>query len=114
MEFLTKTDNQLKVYQKIIYSSLLDREVTVDFYLPAKVSTKHNILFLNDGQDGKVLKLLETLNRLLANKKIKPLMVVAIHANQNRLHEYGTANHLDYLKRGSLAAHFKKAAQSSA
>lgn len=35
--------------------------------------------------------------------KLNPFIVVGIHANENRIQEYGTANQPDYANRGSLA-----------
>ncbi len=106
MEFLLSVPTSIKLNRRIIYSTLLDREVTVDFYLPVKISSGCRVLFLNDGQDGDSLHIADTLHKLSEKKKIKPLMIVAIHANENRLQEYGTAHHPDYLKRGSLAADY--------
>lgn len=106
MELLTPTKTEVQRNRRVIYSTLLDREVTVDFYLPVKIKSGCQVLFLNDGQDGDSLHIADTLHSLSEKKKIKPLMIVAIHAQENRLYEYGTANHPDYLKRGSLAADY--------
>lgn len=106
MDYLTQIKREIKFNRRVIYSTLLDREVTVDFYLPVKITSGCRVLFLNDGQDGELLHIAETLHKLCEKKKIKSLMIVAIHANENRLQEYGTAHHPDYLKRGSMAADY--------
>ena len=49
------------------------------------------MLYLNDGQDATALGLLPTLDSLTARGRIPPLIVVAIHANDQRLQDYGTA-----------------------
>jgi len=48
-------------------------------------------LYLNDGQDAAALGLLPTLDSLTARGRIPPLIVVAIHAGDQRLQDYGTA-----------------------
>ena len=57
------------------------------------------LLFLNDGQDLEALNLIDSINTN-ANPE---LLIVAIHANENRLREYGTAGIPDYKNRGDLA-----------
>ncbi len=51
----------------------------------------YKVLYLNDGQDAPAIKLAETLAALIAHHEIEPIIVVAIHATRDRLHEYGTA-----------------------
>jgi enterochelin esterase-like enzyme len=62
-----------------------------------------NLLLLNDGQDTEHLKLRETLNKLANEHRIRPLIAVAIHANHDRLQEYGTAGRPDFKQRGAKA-----------
>jgi iron(III)-enterobactin esterase len=52
---------------------------------------RYKVLYLNDGQDAPAIKLADTLAVLIARHEIEPLIVVAIHATRDRLHEYGTA-----------------------
>lgn len=65
-------------------------------------------LFLNDGQDLEALGLLPTVDRLYTRGKIAPFVLVAIHADENRMQEYGTAGQLDYKKRGKKAAAYTR------
>jgi iron(III)-enterobactin esterase len=69
------------------------RDITV--YLPPayddRPGERYPVLYLNDGQDRGQLKLHETLARLQAAGHIRPLLVVAIPTNDQRLQEYGTA-----------------------
>ena len=68
------------------------RPITV--FLPPhyrQATSPYKVLYLNDGQDVKQLKLRETLARLTTRGQIEPIVVVAIPTNENRLQEYGTA-----------------------
>ena len=51
----------------------------------------YKVLYVNDGQDMPAVKMAETLAALIAHHEIEPIIVVAIHATRDRLHEYGTA-----------------------
>lgn len=68
---------------------------------------RYPVLYINDGQDIKQLKLRETLKRLYEHQLIEGLIVVAIPAVQ-RLQEYGTAGIPDYVHRGSLAEQYTR------
>ena len=61
------------------------------------------VLYLNDGQDLDRLHLPATLAVLYAQSALQPFVLVAPHANEQRVQEYGTAGHPDYNGRGSLA-----------
>jgi enterochelin esterase-like enzyme len=92
----------------ILNSTFLKREVRIDFYFPGQYTKNCHVLFLNDGQDAKEIELLQTIASLTSSKKIAPLIVVAIHANENRLQEYGVASKADFAKRGRLARPFSR------
>ena len=87
-----------------LLSSLhLDREVTLDVYLPA-VGLHQNdlsLLLINDGQDLPVMNFENILeeNPGLANT----LLCVGIYCSKDRRNEYGTADVLDYKGRGTKA-----------
>jgi len=86
-------------------SELLGREVTCTILLPEEnnlVEPLH-LLLLNDGQDVENLQLKETLENFYANGRLKPLLIVAIHAGDDRLQEYGIAGNPDFKKRGAKA-----------
>ena len=86
-------------------STYLAREVVLDIFLPPELgSTPPHLLLLNDGQNWKSLKIARSLQTLYAQNSISPTLVVAIHADRNRMHEYGTAAMADYKQRGSKAA----------
>jgi len=90
----------------IIPSELLNRDVTCTLLLPEGdyFAEPFNLLLLNDGQELPNLHLKETIEELTETQRIKPLLVVAIHASEERLQEYGTAGKPDFKKRGSKAA----------
>ena len=87
-------------------SETLKREVTCTFLMPEYIEFAGplNLLLLNDGQETQSLQLKETLEELMGSHRIKPVLVVAPHANEERLHEYGTAGKPDFKKRGAKAA----------
>ena len=76
-------------------SLLLNERRVVDVYLPPGYdpvgTTRYAVLYMNDGQDAAALGLLPTLDSLTARRRIPPLIVVAPHANAERLQDYGTA-----------------------
>ncbi len=97
--------------QKItIDSDFINREVTVTLLLPGNFQQSEplNLLLLNDGQEAENLRLKETLGGLYDTHFIKPVLVAAIHAGDNRLQEYGTAGKPDFKQRGSKAAAYTK------
>jgi len=87
-------------------SHYLDRKVLVDLYLSTDVINWKSTLLLNDGQDMEQLKIEDTLTQLFSEEKILKIAVVAIHANKDRMHEYGVANFPDYKYRGSKAVRY--------
>jgi enterochelin esterase-like enzyme len=94
----------------IISSEFLDRDVTVDFYLPAN-STNYNgvsLLLVNDGQDLCTMHFEEILDELYENNAIRDLFCVGIHCGKDRKNEYGTANVLDYKGRGARAVLYNR------
>ena len=90
-----------------IPSVYLQREVHLDFYLPAyfKDTSLFSLLLVNDGQDLEKMKFTSILDSLYQQKKVvKPLLVVGIHCGTERKMEYGVAGHPDYKERGDKAA----------
>jgi enterochelin esterase-like enzyme len=86
-------------------SKYLDRKVIIDLYLPTNVLEPDamDLLLINDGQNMEELGFADMLTGLYAEKAIRPLLCVAIHASVNRRMEYGVAGHPDYLGRGAKA-----------
>jgi enterochelin esterase family protein len=87
-------------------SETLKREVTCTFLMPeyTEFDGALNLLLLNDGQEAQNLQLKETIEELTNSGRIKPLLAVAIHANEERLQEYGTSGKPDFKKRGAKAS----------
>jgi enterochelin esterase-like enzyme len=88
-----------------IDSKHLNRKVYLTLLLPQN-HAQSEVLLLNDGQDIPSLGLQETLQKLISEQQIKSLTVVGIHANENRLQEYGTAAQADYAGRGGMAKNY--------
>ncbi|WP_255486988.1 alpha/beta hydrolase [Mucilaginibacter sp. SP1R1] len=89
----------------IISSDLLQREVTCTWLMPdeQEIDGPLNLLLLNDGQELENLELRGTLEQLYGNNRLKPTLVVAIHAAEDRIQEYGVAGNPDFKGRGSRA-----------
>lgn len=85
-------------------SIYLNRKVKVDLYLPADLSDFRFTLFLNDGQDAEQLRLVKSLTELFSKGGgIIKFAIVAIHANEQRMQEYGVAGNPDFKNRGNRA-----------
>jgi enterochelin esterase-like enzyme len=106
------TAADVTVRQEFLVSSHLDREVELSILLPAgwesSLSVPYPVLYLNDGQDLPRLHLVRTLNRLYAQGILQPFVLVAIHANEERMFEYGIAAQADYNGRGNKAAAYTR------
>lgn len=87
-------------------STHLQRDITVDFYLPNPVDdpASINLLLINDGQNLEEMGLQSILENLYEEDLIRPILCVGIHANEDRKMEYGIASQKDYLGRGARAA----------
>lgn len=96
-----------------VLATKLGNQRDIRVYLPPRYrereSERYEVLYVNDGQEHEAIGLHETLARLTAAGRIRPIIVVAVPTNDNRLHEYGTAVALNTLGLGLLAsayAHF--------
>ncbi len=104
--------NHLEVNEQLthtylgIHSAHLNRNVNIDIFRPVKLKNETPVLFLNDGQDARQLKLQQTLTRRYKNREQKNITVVGIHAG-DRIQEYGVAHIPDYMNRGSKAAKYE-------
>ncbi|GAA4047711.1 hypothetical protein GCM10022409_37550 [Hymenobacter glaciei] len=94
-----------RLCREVLPSVSLGREVELSILLPPGPvgSGPLPVLYLNDGQDLERLHLQATLDMLYASGALQPFVVVAPHANEQRVQEYGTAGHPDFNGRGSLA-----------
>lgn len=89
-----------------LHSVPLNRNVRLDILLPPdyhQTTIIYPVLYLNDGQDLPRLRMQDVLDSLYNQQLIRPFVLVAIHTNADRIHEYGTAAQADYMKRGSKA-----------
>ena len=90
-----------------IYSRHLQRHVKLSIISTPMPTDKSdmNLLLLNDGQDMEKLRVKDILDSLYRKKLIQPLLVVGIHAD-DRMQEYGVADHPDYQNNGSKASKY--------
>jgi enterochelin esterase-like enzyme len=96
----------LKIHQYTIVtlpSAYLNREVTLTVILPDAYDQglEYKLLLLNDGQDIPALGLSEILDNL--DSGLDAFIAVGIHANHDRIQEYGTVGQADYAGRGEKA-----------
>lgn len=100
-------ETEMTIIEKTITinSALLKREVLCTLLIPdeQEIAEPLNLLLLNDGQELENLALNQTLEQLYNTNRIKPLLVAAIHAGEDRLQEYGVASRPDFKKRGAKA-----------
>lgn len=98
------------VSKHTISSVFLDRDVLIDFYLPASIikSANLSLLLINDGQDLVSMNFDEMLDELYEEAVIKDLLCIGIHCSKDRKNEYGTAKILDYKGRGAKAALYNR------
>ncbi|AEE53612.1 alpha/beta hydrolase [Haliscomenobacter hydrossis] len=93
--------------KELVLSSIhLERKVKITLILPPRYALSFHhypVLYLNDGQDLPSLRMEESLHQLYSAHEIPHFILVGIHANEQRKHEYGTAKILDYAGRGSKA-----------
>jgi iron(III)-enterobactin esterase len=94
---------QLAQIEEKVVSKYLGREVVITLIYPKNNSQKLSMLIFNDGQDFGALNMKMSISTLMSENKISPFLCVGIHANNERLQEYGTASQSDYKQRGSKA-----------
>lgn len=106
------TTTPLSIIHKKSYinSENLNRKVRVDVFLPQNYLNFSVLqtLFLNDGQDYKQLDLLRILEEHNNKHPEEPIAIIALWANEKRLHEYGTIGWPDYENRGDLAGDYSE------
>lgn len=90
-----------------LISRYLGRPVVLEVLLPPAfdpaAAAPYPVLYLNDGQDLARLRLPATLAALYRLDAVAPFVLVAIHAGELRVQEYGIAGQPDYRGRGSRA-----------
>jgi enterochelin esterase-like enzyme len=102
---LNSYQQQITASEIKLYSSFLSRDVVLTVVLPAYYTSSgsYPLLLINDGQDLAAMNLVSIISDLNKRDEIVPFITIGIHANQNRIQEYGTAGQADYANRGSLA-----------
>ncbi|HYE54970.1 MAG TPA: alpha/beta hydrolase-fold protein [Chitinophagaceae bacterium] len=95
----------LLIESALLESQHLQRQVTVEFYLPLNVPDPEqmSLLLINDGQDMVKFGFAAILEELYEQQAIRPILCAAIHAGEERKMEYGTAGIPDYKGRGAKA-----------
>jgi enterochelin esterase-like enzyme len=93
------------VEQSIIPSAYLNREVTIDAYLPAGIQNpaELELLLINDGQDLPQMPFSQILNNLFNTGQVQPLVCIGIYCGPDRKMEYGTARQAHYAGWGASA-----------
>ncbi len=90
-----------------LYSKYLKKKKRIDIFLPQNYlktdEGTYNLVLMNDGQDAPRLRLAETLRHLHRERMIEEVIWVGIHADADRMHEYGVAKEADYANRGDRA-----------
>ena len=104
----SRMETDLTITEKniTIKSDVLKRNVTCTLLIPEgkDIAEPLNLLLLNDGQEVSNLHLKDILEDLTERNIIRPVLVVAVHAGEERQQEYGTAGKPDFKKRGAKAA----------
>ena len=91
-------------FQRIEFSSLfLKRIITIDIYGQFLVGSNNHadILVINDGQD---LISMEFPAILKCYRPSYPIIIVGLHAGEDRKQEYGVADYPDFMGRGAKAS----------
>ena len=108
---LLTTTASPRLLREVLASGFLERPVELSILLPPAglaAPAPYPVLYLNDGQDLERLHLPATLATLYAQRAVRPFVIVAIHAGEQRVHEYGTAAYPDYNGRGSRAGAYTR------
>lgn len=98
--------SEVKIVTKTIFSEHLDRDVTVQLYLPPdfeSTNTDYPVLFIHDGQDLERMKFQDQLETAYQEAFLNFHLVAGIVAG-DRLQEYGTGVIEDYAGRGNRSA----------
>ena len=108
LPFISRPRPGVTVQPVPFVSAYLQRTVRLAVVLPPgydPAGPPYPVLYLNDGQDLRRLRLPATLNALYRQRALRPFVLVAVPAGV-RVQEYGTAAEPDYLGRGSRAGQY--------
>lgn len=96
--------NRIQVQQLALKSSFLNRDVTITVILPPDYSNKpYPVLWFNDGQDLAPMMVPQLLDQAITLGVIPPVVAIGVHANDDRLQEYGSSAAADFKQRGAKA-----------
>ena len=95
---------------KSIYSHYLDKQISLHFIQSniKYINNECSLILMNDGQDVEQIDVLNTLNELIQLYVLKPILLVAICTNEDRIKDYGTAYSADFAGRGNRAGLYNK------
>jgi enterochelin esterase-like enzyme len=101
----TETSMGVVVETANLISEPLERQVTINCYLPVNYQQtgELSLLLVNDGQDLEAMGFDKMISYLLQTETLQPLLVVGIHAGEDRINEYGMASSPDFKGRGAKA-----------
>ncbi len=95
MPTFTSAGGRIRKLSLYLPSHYLQREVTLTVLLPPSyrinILSRYPLVLLNDGQDFDALELHDRLQHAYDTRRVRPRVVVGIHANERRMREYGTS-----------------------
>ena len=101
-----------KIFIDDFFSASLRRKIKMEVVLPPLYEEYKElhfpVIYLNDGQTLHQVRMEENLTACYEQKIIPPVIIVAIHAGNNRMQEYGVASSPDYRKRGNKADKYSR------
>lgn len=111
-DFLKRSvENAVRLRTEDVPSAQLQRLVTVDTYFLhghlRPLFRRYPLLIFNDGQDLRTMNFWQILTDLYRAGKLPPAVFVGLHANHDRMREYGTAARPDYQNRGDRADRYE-------
>lgn len=95
----------------VLRSQSLARVPEVRVFLPAGYAaskSKYPVLVANDGQDVEAIGLLQAIDSLVTSGAMKPVIIVAISAGEDRLQNYGTAGRSNAQGLGARAGAYER------
>ncbi|MCE7068462.1 esterase family protein [Dyadobacter sp. CY326] len=90
---------------KNLFSLSLEREVVISIIPPINFNPDmaYKLVLFNDGQDFDRLRMEAIAGEMQLANEVPPMLIVGIHANDERIFEYGVAAEADYAGRGNKA-----------
>jgi enterochelin esterase-like enzyme len=105
LRLFSSRDERVVEYNRF-RSKVMGKNFKIEVWLPPGRTKGHcndcQILISNDGQDLRAMQLRQTLDSMVTNREIPPIIVVGVWAG-TRMQDYGVTGQTDYLRRGGLA-----------